>query len=68
MAGLDANKMYKVRELNVIDNTPLACEGKAYSGKFLMEHGLEMPLENNVDWARRLIGLHVFFILKHSKQ
>ena len=53
MAGLDANKMYKVRELNVIDNTPLAYEGKAYSGKFLMEHGLEMPLENNVDWGKK---------------
>ena len=53
MAGLDANKMYKVRELNVIDNTPLAYEGKAYSGKFLMEDGLEMPLENNVDWGKK---------------
>ena len=53
MAGLDANKMYKVRELNVIDNTPLDCEGKSYSGKYLMEHGLEMPLENNVDWGKK---------------
>ena len=53
MAGLDANKMYKVRELDVIDNTPLACEGKSYSGKYLMEHGLEMPLEHNVDWGKK---------------
>jgi hypothetical protein len=42
-----------VRELDVIDNTPLACEGKSYSGKYLMEHGLEMPLEHNVDWGKK---------------
>lgn len=27
MAGLDENKMYKVKELDVIDNKPLDCEG-----------------------------------------
>lgn len=53
MAGLDANKMYKVRELDVIDNKPLDCEGKSYSGKYLMEHGLEMPYTNEVDWAKK---------------
>lgn len=53
MAGLDANKQYKVRELNVIDNKPLYCEGKTYSGKYLMEHGLEMPLTHDVDWGKK---------------
>ncbi len=53
MAGLDANKIYKVRELDVIDNKPLPCEGKAYSGKFLMEHGLEMPYTHDVDWGKK---------------
>mgnify|MGYP003490469217 FL=1 len=53
MAGLDANKMYKVRELDVIDNKPLDCEGKSYSGKYLMEHGLEMPYTNEVDWGKK---------------
>jgi len=53
MAGLDANKMYKVRELDVIDNKPLDCEGKSYSGKFLMEHGLEMPYTHEVDWNKK---------------
>ncbi len=53
MAGLDANKMYKVRELDVIDNKTLDCEGKSYSGKYLMEHGLEMPYTNEVDWAKK---------------
>ena len=53
MAGLDANKMYKVRELDVIDNKPLDCEGKSYSGKFLMEHGLEMPYVHDVDYGKK---------------
>ena len=53
MAGLDANKMYKVRELDVIVNKPLDCEGKSYSGKYLMEHGLEMPYTNEVDWGKK---------------
>ena len=63
MAGLDANKNYKVRELDVIDNKPLDCEGKSYSGKFLMEHGLEMPYIHDVDynkkndWSSRVIYL-----------
>ncbi len=53
MAGLDANKRYKVRELNRIDDEPLYCEGKSYSGRFLMEQGLEMPYRNNVEWSKR---------------
>lgn len=53
MAGLDENKMYKVKELDVIDNKPLDCEGKSYSGKYLMEHGLEMPYVHEVDWGKK---------------
>ncbi len=53
MAGLDENKMYKVKELDVIDNKPLDCEGKSYSGKYLMEHGLEMPYIHEVDWGKK---------------
>jgi len=53
MAGLDANRMYRVRELNVIDNSKLQFEGKCFSGKFLMEHGLEMPLTHDVDWGKK---------------
>lgn len=52
MAGLDADKMYRVRELNRIDSKPLDCEGKAYSGAYLMEHGLEMPTNDNSDWDK----------------
>ena len=53
MAGLDENKMYKVKELDVIDDKPLDCEGKSYSGKYLMEHGLEMPYVHEVDWGKK---------------
>ena len=38
---------------DVIDNKPLDCEGKSYSGKYLMEHGLEMPYVHEVDWGKK---------------
>ena len=53
MAGLDANRMYRIHELNRIDDTELPCEGKAYSGAFLMQTGLEMPVSHNVDYSKR---------------
>ena len=53
MAGLDPAKRYKVHELDRIDKTPLDCEGKSYSGAYLMEHGLEMPMNHNIDWNDR---------------
>ena len=53
MAGLDPDKLYKVHELNRIDLKPLDCEGKSYSGAYLMSHGLEMPYRNDVDWGKK---------------
>ncbi len=53
MAGLDPNRLYKVHELNRIDLNPLDCEGKSYSGAYLMNHGLEMPYRNEVDWGKK---------------
>ena len=53
MAGLDANRMYKVHELNRIDLKPLDCEGKSYSGAYLMSHGLDVPYRNEVDWSKK---------------
>lgn len=50
MAGLDPNKSYKVTELNRIDKTPLPFEGMMFTGKYLMEVGLELPYTHNVDW------------------
>lgn len=63
MAGLNPNRMYKVHELNRIDLKPLSCEGKTYSGAFLMQNGLEMPYTHDVeyskknDWASRVLLL-----------
>lgn len=52
MAGLDPTKMYRVKELNRIDNEPLPFEGKLYSGQFLMENGLEIPYTHKVDYHK----------------
>ena len=63
MAGLDPDKTYRVHELNRIDLTPLPCEGKCFTGRFLMENGLEIPASNNVDynmktdWSSRVLYL-----------
>ena len=53
MAGLDANKNYKVRELNRIDLQPMDVEGKTFSGAYLMNHGLEMPYRNEPEWSKK---------------
>ena len=53
MAGLDANKNYKVHELNRIDLQPLDVEGKVFSGAYLMNHGLEMPYRNEPEWSKK---------------
>ncbi len=52
MAGLDPDATYTVTELNRIDNTPLPCEGKSYTGRYLMDQGLELPLTHNVDYHK----------------
>ena len=48
MAGLNPDKNYRVRELDRVDQSPLAFEGKVFSGSFLMAEGLEIPLEQNM--------------------
>lgn len=53
MAGLCPDKMYKVRELNRIDNVPLSFEGKAFSGAYLMANGLEIPYNHTVDYHKQ---------------
>ena len=63
MAGLDPDKLYRVHELNRIDNVPLPYEGKVFSGKFLMDSGLEIPYCHTVDyhkqhdWSSRVLYL-----------
>ena len=53
MAGLDANKNYKVHELNRIDLRPMDIEGQVFSGAYLMNHGLEMPYRNEPEWSKK---------------
>ncbi|MGM9786499.1 MAG: alpha-galactosidase [Candidatus Cryptobacteroides sp.] len=53
MAGLDPDRMYKVHELNRIDEKPLSFEGKSFSGRYLMQNGLEIPYRHDVDYNRR---------------
>jgi alpha-galactosidase len=63
MAGLDPERRYTVHELNRIDNEPLPYEGLSFSGRFLMENGLEIPLKHMVDyhkqddWSSRVLYL-----------
>ena len=63
MAGLDPDRLYTVHELNRIDNRPLDCEGKTFTGAYLMQNGIDLPFKHNVDyhkqndWASRVIWL-----------
>lgn len=63
MAGLDAGKTYRIKELNRIDNNPLSFEGKTFTGAYLMANGLEIPYTHTVDyhkntaWASRVLYL-----------
>ena len=52
-AGLDPIRSYKITELNRIDNTPLIFEGMTFSGKYLMDNGLEIPYKHNVDYNKQ---------------
>ncbi|MDE6611263.1 MAG: alpha-galactosidase, partial [Muribaculaceae bacterium] len=51
MDGLAPDKLYRITELNRIDKTPLDCEGKVFSGAWLMANGVELPYRHNVDVA-----------------
>ena len=63
MNGLDPDRRYRVTELDRLDLKPLPYEGKSFSGRFLMEVGLEIPADNKVekslrsDWSSRVLLL-----------
>ncbi len=63
MDGLDPDKSYTVHELNRIDRKPLPFEGKTFTGKFLMDNGLEIPYNHDLpkgeqtDWSSRVLRL-----------
>ena len=43
MAGLDPDRNYTIREIDKLSGASLPFEGKSFSGKFLMENGLDIP-------------------------
>ena len=47
MDGLNPDALYCIKEINVIDDKPLPFDGKTFSGRFLMECGLEIPPIHN---------------------
>lgn len=63
LAGLDPERDYKITELDRADLNPMAYEGKVFSGRFLMENGLDIPYFNRTasdvrsDWSSRVLHL-----------
>ena len=63
MAGLDPQRMYRIHEINRIDDRPLFCEGQSYSGAYLMNHGIDLPADHSLpkadrtSWASRILYL-----------
>jgi len=56
LAGLDADKTYTLTERNVrIGEKPCSLDGKQFTGRFLMDVGLEVPLWE--DYASRVFEL-----------
>ena len=53
MAGLSPDKLYKIHELNRIDKRPLNFEGQAFTGRYLMANGLEIPYKHIVDYHKQ---------------
>ena len=42
LQGLDPDRQYRVTEVNRMGGWPLGCDGKAYSGEYLMTVGLKL--------------------------
>lgn len=50
LKGLDSSKQYKVEEINLMpgENSSLECQGKVYSGDYLMKIGLPLLSSNHL--------------------
>jgi alpha-galactosidase len=59
---LDPEKNYRIRELNLVGR-PLPFEGKVFSGKFLMETGLNIPDRNYGGGTHRDFASHVLYLV-----
>lgn len=55
LQGLDANKRYRIHEINKADDSLKSLDGKVISGKVLMEAGLNLALDK--EYASRMIEL-----------
>ena len=56
LAGLDADRTYTLREKNVrVGEDPCRLDGKQFTGRFLMQTGIEVPLWE--DYASRVFSL-----------
>ncbi|MBR6369450.1 MAG: alpha-galactosidase [Bacteroidaceae bacterium] len=57
LAGLDPDATYTLKERNVrVGQRPCSLDGKRFSGRFLMEVGIEVPLRE--DYASRVFELN----------
>ncbi len=54
MEGLDPDASYKVTEINAIDLKPLPYEGKVFTGRFLIDNGLEMRPSHDLEWGEKV--------------
>lgn len=55
MSGLDANKQYRIVELNAENKEALSIEKQVFSGGFLMSSGIELPLKH--EYSSRVLEL-----------
>ena len=62
LAGLDPEKNYRIRELNLVGRS-LPFDGKVFSGKFLMETGLNIPDRNYGGGTHRDFASHVLYLV-----
>ena len=61
LAGLDPGRNYRITEMNDAGN-PLPCSGKVFSGRFLMEQGLDIPSKNFQSGVHRDFASHVLYL------
>lgn len=67
LRGLDPTKMYKITELDRLQEPDLPFEGKTLSGEYLMSQGLDFPYTNDVKWNERNEWASRVFLLEEQK-
>ena len=75
LQGLDPAATYRIHELNRYSSEPdLPFEGQSFSGRFLMEIGLELPTKHfqvpaslRGEWSSRVLSLEQVRGLSYKK-